>query len=216
VGEDGHESDRPDEGDTMVPTRRLARRPVPGLVLGAAVAASLVLTGCASGTDGGGGDETSGAATTDPGTDGSTTAEPTGDPADDATLAPDAATMAVEAGAHGRGLPPGVDGSAEGGTGAAWSAEPGLLYVVTYGSSTCPLLAEPEATAQGAEVSVTFVEVPADAVCTMDLVPATSVVAVPDDVDASADVTAVLGTHGTVVVPPAVEGATGEAAWVEQ
>ncbi|WP_454041534.1 hypothetical protein [Cellulosimicrobium sp. Marseille-Q8652] len=191
-------------------TRRAPRRAVHlSTVVGLALAAS-TLAACASSTDGGG-DETASESPTD-GTGGETTSEPTeGTP----SMAPDAATMTVEAGATGKGLPSGVDGPTDGGAGAAWSAEPGLLYVVTYGSSTCPLLAEPDAAVQGSEVVVTFVEIPQDAVCTMDLVPATSVVAVPDDVDASAEVTAVLGDQGSVVVPPAVDGSTGEAAWVE-
>ena len=196
----------------MVPTRRAPHRAIRlSMVVGLALAAS-TLAACATSTDGGGDDMTSESPSDDSTTD-ETTAEPTeGTP----SMAPDAASMPIEAGATGKGLPSGVDGLTEGGTGAAWSAEPGLLYVVTYGSSTCPLVAEPDATVQGSDVVVTFVEIPADSVCTMDLVPATSVVAVPDDVDASAEVTAVLGDQGSVVVPPAVDGATGEAAWVEQ
>ncbi|MBD8079355.1 hypothetical protein IF651_09850 [Cellulosimicrobium arenosum] len=127
---------------------------------------------------------------------------------------PEAATMTLEAGARGRGLPPGVDGPADGGTGAAWSAEPGLLYVVTSGSSTCPLVAEPDASVREGEVVVTFEDLP-DGPCTMDYVPTTSVVAVPDEVDASTGVTIVLGREGTVAVGPAVPGATGEATWVD-
>ncbi|KFD44648.1 hypothetical protein IU11_00410 [Cellulosimicrobium sp. MM] len=121
--------------------------------------------------------------------------------------------MDVVAGAHGKGLPPGADAPTEGGTGAAWSAEPGLLLVVTFGSSSCPLLAEDDAAVEGSDVVVSFVDIPADTACTMDYVPATSVVAVPDDVDTSADVSVVLGDRGTVVVPPPAEGAAGEFAW---
>jgi hypothetical protein len=196
----------------MATTTRRAPHPAVRLsmLVGLALAGS-TLAACASSTDGGG-DETASESPSDDGTGGETTSEPTGDAP---SMAPDAATMTIEAGATGKGLPSGVDGPTEGGTGAAWSAEQGLLYVITYGSSTCPLVAEPDATVQGTEVVVTFVEIPEDAVCTMDLVPATSVVAVPDDVDASAEVTAVLGDQGSVVVPPAVDGATGEVAWVE-
>jgi len=195
----------------MVATRRPSRaaRASSALALALAVA---TLGACASETDGGGDDTTGATETTDDASE-----EPSDDATtDDAEGLPDAATMAVEAGAHGRGLGPGIDGPTEGGTGAAWSAEPGLLFVVTHGSSTCPVLAEPDAEVEGSDVLVTFVDIPADTPCTMDYVPSTSVVAVPDDVDPSGEVSVVLGTFGTVVVPPAADGATGESAWVAQ
>jgi hypothetical protein len=201
----------------MVPARR-TRTTGLALALGLLVAAP-GLAACASDTDGGGSD--------DPATSVEPSDQPSEEPSEGGTddtgpgattpsLAPDAGDMPLEAGARGAGLPPGVDAPAEGGTGAAWSAEPGLLYVVTFGSSGCPLVAEPDAALQGSDVTVTFVDVPADTACTMDYAPATSVVAVPDGVDASADVTVVLGDRGSVVVPPARDGATGEAAWVEE
>ena len=197
----------------MLPARRpstRAARASGALALALTVA---LLGACASETDGGGDDTTATDETSEPGDDASE--EPSDDVTDDAAW-PDAATMDVEAGAQGKGLPPGVDAPTEGGTGAAWSAEPGLLFVVTFGSSTCPVLAEPDASVQGSDVVVTFDEVPADAVCTMDYVPVTSVVEVPDDVDASSDVSVVLGDRGTVVVPPAADGATGGSAWVQE
>lgn len=200
----------------MVPARRPAARTARvGAAL--ALAATVALLGaCASGTDGGGDGTSATEETTepdgdDPSTDPST--EPTDDATDEQQGLPDAATMDVVAGAHGKGLPPGADAPTEGGTGAAWSAEPGLLLVVTFGSSTCPLLAEDDAAVEGSDVVVSFVDIPADTACTMDYVPATSVVAVPDDVDTSADVSVVLGDRGTVVVPPPAEGAAGEFAW---
>jgi hypothetical protein len=78
------------------------------------------------------------------------------------------------------------------------------------------VLAEDEAAVQGSDVVVTFVEIAPDTPCTMDYVPATSVVGVPDDVDPSGEVSVVLGDRGTVVVPPAADGTTGESAWVEE
>ena len=69
------------------------------------------------------------------------------------------------------------------------------------------------AAAEGSDAGVSRGDSPADTACTMDYVPATSVVAVPDDVDTSADVSVVLGDRGTVVVPPPAEGAAGEFAW---
>ncbi|MFC8921217.1 hypothetical protein [Cellulosimicrobium sp. NPDC057127] len=207
----------------MVPARR-SPRPAPALAVGG-VLAVLVLAACASPTEGGG--TTDDVRTSNPDasqepSDGPTWETP-GEGGDDGAdqdengvprLAPDAAGMPLEAGARGRGLPPGVDGPVDGGTGAAWSAEPGLLYVVTYGSSGCPTVAEPDASVRDGEVVVTFVDIPPDVACTMDFVPATSVVEVPDEVDASTEVRVVLGDQGTVVVPPAVEGRTGPVAWV--
>jgi hypothetical protein len=205
----------------MAIVRRTSRVPAGlALVVGLALAVP-VLAACASATDGGGeGEEPAASPSATPDAeepmDGPTWESPGGSEGDVPTLAPDAATMPLEAGAHGRGLPPGVDGPVDGGTGAAWSAEPGLLFVVTYGSSGCPLVGEPDAAVRGGEVVVTFVEIPPDTACTMDFVPATSVVGVPDGVDATADVRVVLGDRGTVVVPPATAGATGPAAWVDQ
>lgn len=210
----------------MLPARRIfrrsSRRPAsPVLAVGVALAV-LGLAACASATEGGGDGGADGGATTSPPgatdepSDGPTWEDPSqsGDEGEPPALAPDAAAMPLEAGAHGRGLPPGLDAPVDGGTGAAWSAEPGLLYVVTYGSSSCPLVAEPEAAVRDGAVVVTFVEIPPDTVCTMDYVPATSVVAVPSEVDASAEVSVELEGEGTVVVPPAAQGATGAAAWV--
>ncbi|MCM3533592.1 hypothetical protein M3693_05050 [Cellulosimicrobium funkei] len=191
----------------MVPARRPAARTA-RLTAALALTATVALLGaCASGTDGGGDGTSATEETTEPST------EPTDDATDEQQGLPDAATMDVVAGAHGKGLPPGADAPTEGGTGAAWSAEPGLLLVVTFGSSTCPLLAEDDAAVEGSDVVVSFVDIPADTACTMDYVPATSVVAVPDDVDPGADVSVVLGDRGTVVVPPPAEGAAGEFAW---
>ncbi|MCB7135282.1 hypothetical protein [Cellulosimicrobium marinum] len=193
----------------MTTTHPRARRPL--VVLAGLVAVVAVLGACATSTDGGG--SASGTPSTDPESPG-TTAEPSPSPEETATPAPDAATMAVEAGAVGRGLPPGADAPLGGGTGAAWSAEPGLLYVVTFGSSSCPLVAEPDAAVRGGEVVVTFEEIPGGTPCTMDLAPATSVTAVPADVDSSAEVTVVLGNQGSVVLPPAEPGTPGRAVWV--
>jgi hypothetical protein len=195
----------------MVPARRPATRTARVTAALALTAAVALLGACASDTDGGGDSTSAAEETTEP--DGEPSTEPTDDATDEQQGLPDAATMDVVAGAHGKGLPPGADAPTEGGTGAAWSAEPGLLLVVTFGSSTCPVLAEDDAAVEGSDVVVSFVDIPADTACTMDYVPATSVVAVPDDVDASADVSVVLGDHGTVVVPPSAEGSAGEFAW---
>lgn len=197
----------------MVPVRRPVSRTARTASALSLVVAVGLLGACASETDGGGDDSSASEESTPPSDDASE--EPSDDASEEEGL-PDAGTMDVVAGAHGMGLPPGVDAPTEGGTGAAWSAEPGLLFVVTYGSSTCPVLAEDEAAVQGGDVVVTFVEIAPDTPCTMDYVPATSVVGVPDDVEASGEVSVVLGDRGTVVVPPAADGTTGESAWVEE
>jgi hypothetical protein len=196
----------------MIPTRRPASRPARVASTLAVALAVTLLGACASETDVGGNDTSSGEESAE--TDGGATEEPTDDGEQEGL--PDVATMELAAGAHGLGLPPDMDAPAQGGTGAAWSAEPGLLYVVTYGSSTCPLLAEADAAVEGSDAVVTFDEVPADAVCTMDFVPAASVVQVPDDIDPSAEVGVVLGDRGSVVLPPAADGTTGESVWVEE
>ncbi|MEN1973524.1 hypothetical protein [Cellulomonas olei] len=143
-----------------------------------ATAAVLLLAGCASGDAG------SGSGTTEP-------------PADDGT-----ADVDLVAGSSALGVPAGLGSPpADAAAGAARTADAGLLYVVTFGSSTCPVVADPEATAAGdAAVEVTFPE-PTDDPCTADYVPATSVVALPDGVDPDADLTVTVGTWGDVTLP---------------
>ena len=121
----------------------------------------------------------------------------------------------LEAGVTGSGLPEGVTPPDDGGSaGAGWAPDDGLLYVVTFGSSTCPVVAEPEATLSGDTLVVTAAPT-SDGPCTMDLVPTTSVVGVPDDVDASAPVTVDLGDLGVVTVEPrGAAGSAGPIAWV--
>ncbi|QZN85356.1 hypothetical protein [Cellulomonas sp. C5510] len=145
---------------------------------GPVVAAAFLLAGCASG------DADAGSGTTEP-------------PADDGT-----ADVELVAGSSGLGVPAGLGGPpADAAAGAARTADAGLLYVVTFGSSTCPQVADPEATATGdAAVEVTFPE-PAGDPCTTDYVPATSVVALPDGVDPDADLTVTVGSWGDVTLP---------------
>jgi hypothetical protein len=101
-----------------------------------------------------------------------------------------------------RGLPAGVEGTTDSPVGAAWAPEEGLLYVVTYGSSSCPTTAEPQATHDGGAVVVTLVPPPDDAICTMDYAPTTSVVGVHADADSGEPVTVRLGERGTVELAP--------------
>ncbi|MDM7853473.1 hypothetical protein [Cellulomonas alba] len=146
-----------------------------------------------------------------------------GEPAASGTPAPTPAAPTTRAaiddvplagGASGAGLPPGAEAGSMGGPGAGWTAQDGLLYVVTYGSSTCPILAESPATSTGTTLVVTLTS-PSSGPCTMDLAPTTSVVAVPDAVDESAPVRVDLGHDQVVTVAPRpAAGAAGPIAWV--
>ncbi len=183
----------------MTSLRRLA--PAVSLV------ALLALTACGTDTDSGG---------TTP-TEESSSAEETTPAEETPEALPNAADLTIEAGANGVDLPDGIDAPSNGGTGAAWTAEDGYLYVVTFGSSTCPTVAEGEATLEGSDVVVTFEKVEDNKPCTMDMRAWTTVVKAPEGVDESADVTVKLDEAGSVVLTPrAAAGQVGEAAWVEQ
>lgn len=119
-------------------------------------------------------------------------------------------------GATGTGLPEGLEGSSSSKAGVAWTAEPGLVYVVTNGSSSCPVIAEVSASLEGDEAVVGLLP-PKDGMCTMDWAPTTSVVGMPDDVADGAAVTVRLGEVGSVELPARHEaGETGDIAWVTQ
>lgn len=168
--------------------RRVPRRPARTLALAGALA---LLAGCASGAG-------SGDATDDPTT---APASPTPVP-----------TLELAAGSSVVGLPddlaaPPVDATA----GAARTSDDGLLYVVTLGSGSCPAVADPTATASGdGTVAVTFPAL-GDGPCTMDWVPATTVVALPDGVAPDSDLTVTIGDLGTVTLPAGSQ----EPAWVQ-
>lgn len=120
----------------------------------------------------------------------------------------------LEAGVTGSGLPDGVTPPDDSGSpGAGWAPDEGLLYVVTFGSSTCPIVAEPEATLAGGTLTVK-VGATSDGPCTMDFVPTTSVVGVPDDVDENAPVTVDLGDQVVLDVQPrTAAGSAGPVTW---
>jgi hypothetical protein len=170
---------RPTTTDPAAPRRR-PRHALTGVV---AIAAVALLGACASSPG-------SADATDDP------TTEP---PASTPTPA---ATLELAAGSSVVGLPddlaaPPVDAV----VGAARTTDDALLYVVTFGSSTCPAVADPTATAaDDGTVAVTFPE-PDDGACTMDYVPATSVVALPDGIATDADLTVGIGDWGQVTLP---------------
>ncbi|MEL7977198.1 hypothetical protein AAG589_15140 [Isoptericola sp. F-RaC21] len=190
-------------------TLRALRGP---LLAGAAAALAVLVTACASGGSPGGG-PSSGASSAEASPSSSPSADPSMEPsADPSTEGP----AAPAPGEHQRGLPDGAQGTFDSPAGAAWSPTPGVLLVVTYGSSSCPRLAEAEAGWDGAHeaVDVGMVE-PDPGPCTMDYAPTTSAVAVPPDADAGAPVTVRLGDLGEVeVTPRAADGEAGPVAWV--
>ncbi|SKC74935.1 hypothetical protein [Krasilnikoviella flava] len=172
---------------------------------GVAGALALVVAACASPAPSGGG-------SSEP-----TAASPSASPEPSAPASPSGEVTGVPGpGEHVRGLPDGAEGTFDSPAGAGWSPTPGVLLVVTYGSSTCPRLAEAEAGWGGRHeaIDVGLVD-PDPGPCTMDYVPTTSAVAVPPDADAGSGVTVRLGDIGKVeVAPRAADGEAGPLAWV--
>jgi hypothetical protein len=204
--------------------RVLARRGASALGIG--VVAVLALTGCAQ-SDVGGAQTGGSAQTVSPEESDMTSPSPSPSASDgeDGQL-PEASEMEIAAGNSGRGLPPGLEGSTDSTAGVAWSPEPGLLYVVTNGSSSCPTFAEPEATigsggksagvdAADGVLTVTFL--PADnGICTMDFVPTTTVVEVPAEADTGKAVPVQLDDRGKVELQPrSADGEPGPVAWLD-
>ncbi|HEY0187476.1 MAG TPA: hypothetical protein VGC67_08310 [Cellulomonas sp.] len=123
-----------------------------------------------------------------------------------ATTPTEQSTPALTAGSSALDYPAVLDGltlDGDAAAGIAWTEEPGLLYVITLGSSSCPLVAEPqaEAAASGSGVVVTFVPIPDDAVCTADLRPTTTVVGLPTDTSEDEDLVVELDGIGTATIP---------------
>lgn len=117
--------------------------------------------------------------------------------------APSGSPLALTAGSSAVGLPEGVAEPPAGAVaGASRTTDPSLIYVITFGSSTCPMVADPDAVATGAagaaEVEITFPE-PTGGACTADYVPATTVVAVPEE--PAGDLRVLLGPAGDVTLP---------------
>ncbi|GAB4084655.1 hypothetical protein GCM10028784_12850 [Myceligenerans cantabricum] len=192
--------------------------------LAGAMLACVMLAGCAGGDTTGGAEGATDQATDQESTAGSTPSDSagTGDEESDMgdstrNVRPKVEAKAIdplEAGATGTGLPKGLEGSTSSSAGAAWSPEAGLIYVVTNDSSSCPIIAEPEASDEGGEVVVGLLP-RQDGMCTADWVPTTSVVQVPDGVDDGAAVAVRLGEKGTVDLPAReTDGETGAIAWV--
>ncbi|WP_423462564.1 hypothetical protein ACO229_19945 [Promicromonospora sp. MS192] len=194
-------------------------------VLGLGMTAALTLSGCAQSDVGGAGGSTSDASASETPQE-SDTPSPSPSESDGGGTLPDAAEMDTTPGTSGRGLPPGLEGSTDSTVGVAWSPEEGLLYVVTNGSSSCPTLAEPEATfgagaksdAVAAADGVLSVQLlPAeDGICTMDFVPTTTVVQVPAEADTGEEIPVMLGDKGKVeLMPRPAAGEPGPVAWLE-
>jgi hypothetical protein len=101
-----------------------------------------------------------------------------------------------------RGLPDGVDGNTLGTPGAGLSPD-GRLWVVTYGSGSSPM-AVGEVTAEGQTVDVPLSM--GDGSATMDLVPSTSTIDLPDGVDPAETISVVLGELGIVSLDPPTPG----------
>lgn len=78
------------------------------------------------------------------------------------------------------GVPPGVAPTQELGEAFVVWGDTGHLQVVTYGSSTCPILPETVTYSAAAGLSVKTVNSGGTRPCTMDLVPTTSTVKAPD------------------------------------
>ncbi|HEY7988480.1 MAG TPA: hypothetical protein VIE19_04620 [Lapillicoccus sp.] len=108
-----------------------------------------------------------------------------------ASAAPGAAPTSAPAGSvsgstptvsHTKGLPPAVTPTDTAGASLVGWSGPGLMYLVTYGSGSCPKLPTSVAVAQGNRL--TIVTAPSsDGPCTMDFGPTTSAVDVPPGID---------------------------------
>lgn len=205
--------------------RALAR--VGATAVGLSVTTALVLSGCAQSDAGGSGTAAPSATGSSPAPESSDMASP--GPSNGATedgRLPEAADMEVAAGASGRGLPPGLEGSTDSTVGVAWTPAAGLLYVVTNGSSSCPRLAEPTASfgAGGRSANVAAADgvlsvqlmPPSDAICTMDFVPTTTVVEVPAEADTGDEIPVMVDGKGRVqLLPRTAEGEPGPITWLD-
>ncbi|MGO1318258.1 MAG: hypothetical protein ACTMIR_14655, partial [Cellulomonadaceae bacterium] len=88
------------------------------------------------------------------------------------------------------------------------------VYVVTFGSGSCPTVADPQATEEDGAIAVTF-PAPSDGPCTMDYRPATTVVELPDAVLDEDEVTLRLGDLGEVTLPERTDGEPSALVWVD-
>ncbi|MBO3089856.1 hypothetical protein [Cellulomonas dongxiuzhuiae] len=97
-------------------------------------------------------------------------------------------------------FPGAPEGVAEGETAVVAGDDARHLQVVTYGSSTCPVVPTDVTWDAGAgTLRITLTGPGALATCTMDLVPTTSVVALPDDAPDAAGLTVEVDERSVVV-----------------
>jgi hypothetical protein len=105
--------------------------------------------------------------------------------------------------------------------GAAWSGDPGVLWIVTWGSSSCPLVVDSvtilPGPAPGPNYQLSFVPYPAQTPCTADLAPTTS--AVQWSGGSEATIYLFLDGIGTLTLEPrdanaVAQGAPGPATWL--
>lgn len=108
-----------------------------------------------------------------------------------------------------KGLPDGVEGSMESPAGVVAGDEPGTIWVVTYGSSSNPAVVR-QVTAEDQQVTVQ-VSAEDGKPATMDYVPTTSTLTLPEGVSLEQPITFTLGDFGTVTLPSTEPGT---AAWV--
>ncbi|PWD50649.1 hypothetical protein C8046_08265 [Serinibacter arcticus] len=100
-----------------------------------------------------------------------------------------------------RGLPAGVEAPEDTAGGVGWNEAGDALLVITFGSSSCPLI--PEAVRQADSVVEIDLVQTGGAVCTMDFVPTVTTVTGPSELDPLQAVTAQLGELGQVTIPNA-------------
>lgn len=108
-----------------------------------------------------------------------------------------------------RGLPDGVKGTLDSGAGVVAGEEAGTIYVITYGSGSNPAVVR-QVSAEGQTVTVQ-VSAEDGKVQTMDYVPTTSTMTLPDGVDTDQPITFVLGEFGSVTLASTDPGTE---AWV--
>lgn len=108
-----------------------------------------------------------------------------------------------------RGLPPGVEdqlsasGTDDTSGGAGYADVDGYLWVVTYGSSSNPDLPV-DVQAVDQTITLEISNIP-DSVSTMDFVPTTSTVAIPDEVSLDEPIEVVFADRGVLTLDPTAE-----------
>jgi hypothetical protein len=126
-----------------------------------------------------------------------------------ASPAPGAAPTSAPAGSatgstptvsHTKGLPPTVTPTDTTGQSLVGWSGPGLTYLVTYGSGSCPKLPTSVTVAAGNRLTITTAP-SSDGPCTMDFGPTTSVVDLPPGIDDTKPVEVTVDGVGSTVSP---------------